>query len=109
MYRRTALSILASGLASLAMQAAFASQHEVQVSEIEVINDGTNNAIYVRGTFSPSVPCPTQGFFFLSADPFQKELSAIMLTAKMTGRAVSYAHVYCHANGYSRGNGYILK
>ena len=39
---------------------------ELQVAEIEIVNvnDGTANAnaIYVRGSFSPALPCPTQGF-----------------------------------------------
>ncbi len=82
---------------------------ELQVAEIEIVNDGAANAIYVRGSFSPALPCPTQGFVMFSSDPFLKEVMAMLLMAKSTGRPVSFTNVYCHATGYGRGNGYILK
>lgn len=86
---------------------------ELQVAEIEIVNvnDGTTNgnAIYVRGSFSPALPCPTQGFIMFPSDPFLKEVMAMLLMAKSTGRPVSFANAYCHATGYGRGNGYVLK
>jgi hypothetical protein len=87
--------------------------YDVQVTDIEIVNDGTNNAIYVRGGFTPALPCAVQGFVFYSSDPYQKEISALLLTAKATGRSASFVHAYCissgAANGYGRGNGYSLK
>lgn len=86
---------------------------EMQVAEIEVVNmnDGTatGNAIYVRGSFSPALPCPAQGFVMFPSDPLLKEAMALLLMAKSTGRPVSFTNVYCHASGYGRGNGYVLK
>ena len=87
--------------------------YDVQVTDIEVVNDGTYNAMYVRGAFTPALPCPVQGFFLFPTDPYQKEVTAMLMTAKLTGRSVSFVHAYCMAggpaNGYSRGNGYVLK
>lgn len=88
---------------------ASAAQYEVRVAEIEIVNDGSNNAIYVRGTFTPAIPCPIQGFFITAADPFQKEIAAMLLSAKVSGSTVAYTHVYCHQNGYGRTNRYVLK
>ena len=72
---------------------------ELQVAEIEIVNlnDGTTNgnAIYVRGSFSPALPCPTQGFIMFPSDPLLKEVMAMLLMAKSTG--------------YGRDNGYVLK
>ena len=75
------------------------------------MNDGTTtgNAIYVRGSFSPALPCPTQGFVMFASDPFLKEVMAMLLMAKSIGRPVSFTNVYCHDSGYGRGNGYVLK
>lgn len=87
-------------------------QYVAQISAIEIVNDGTNNAIYVRGTFTPTLPCATQGFFVVQSDPFEKEIVAMLFTAKTSGRSISYTHVYCVSggisDGYSRGNGFVL-
>ena len=99
---------------SLPANAALADYHfDVQVTDIEVVNDGTNNAIYVRGSFTPALPCQVQGFVYFATDPFQREVTAMLLAAKSTGRSVSFVHSYCvssgASNGYGRGNGYVLK
>ena len=86
---------------------------DFQVTEMEIVNDGTNNAVAVRGTFTPALPCPVQGFVYFPSDPLQKEVTSLLLTAKATGRTMSYVHVYCFTtgfwNGYSRGNGLVIK
>lgn len=85
----------------------------VQVGDMEIVNDGTNNAIYIRGTFTPALPCAIQGFVYYAADPFEKEMTAMIVTAKAAGRNITYAHSYCMnsgaATGYSRGNGLVLQ
>jgi hypothetical protein len=87
--------------------------YSLQVGDMEIVNDGTNNAIYVRGTFTPALPCPIQGFVYFAADPFEKEMTGMIITAKATGRNLTYAHSYCMssgaATGYSRGNGVVLQ
>lgn len=91
---------------------ALAAPYTVQVSEVEMNNNGlyfdaSGNAapaIFVRGTFTPALPCAQQGFFLVAADPFFQATLAIILSAKATGAPVGFTHVYCHANGYSRGS-----
>ena len=100
---------ISSVLAAASASSGLAFANDVQLTEIEAINDGTNNGIYIRGVFTPALPCATQGFFLISSDPFEKETVAMLLTAKATGRNVGFTFVYCHANGYGRGNGYVLK
>ncbi len=94
------------------MAGALAAPYTVQVSEVEMNNNGlyidaSGNiapAIFVRGTFTPVLPCAQQGFFLIANDPFFQETLAIILSAKATGTPLGFTHVYCHANGYSRGN-----
>ena len=98
---------------TLSTHAALTDTHYVvQISAIEVVNDGTNNAIYIRGTFTPALPCAVQGFFLVSTDPFEKEIVGMLLLAKASGRSASYTHNYCVSggvsDGYSRGNGFLL-
>lgn len=54
-----------------------------------------------------------QGFVYFPSDPLQKEVTSLLLTAKATGRTMSYVHAYCFTtgfwNGYSRGNGLVIK
>jgi hypothetical protein len=115
--RRLVKSGALACLAVLAITPALAGlsdpRYELQVGDIEVVNDGVNNGLYVRGSFSPTLPCPVQGFVAYAAEPYLKEVMAMLLTAKASGRAVSFVHVYCvgsgAAVGYSRGNGYVLK
>jgi hypothetical protein len=112
-------SLIANLLISVATVPSFAHaalsdpHYAVQVADIEIVNDGTNNAIYVRGTFTPTLPCSVQGFVYFANDAFQKDVTAILLVAKSTGRPVSFTHSYCisgtASNGYGRGNGYVLK
>jgi len=86
----------------------------VTISQIEINNDTSSgtayngNAVFVRGSFSPALPCASQGFFVASTDPFEKEIMATLLLAKASGRTVSFTFVYCHSNGYARGNSYVL-
>jgi hypothetical protein len=105
--------VVALLVASLAYAGLSDPHYDVQVGEVEIVNDGTNNAIYVRGIFTPALPCPVQGFVYLSTDPFEKEVTSLLLTAKATGKTVRYVHVYCisggASDGYSRGNGFVLK
>lgn len=109
-----ALAALAVVSLQLPVRAGLSDPHwDVVISDIEIVNDGTNNAIYARGTFAPTLPCPVQGFVYFSTDPFAKEVTAILIAAKTSGRSVSFAHAYCMnggaSNGYGRGNGYVLK
>ncbi len=87
--------------------------YSVQVGDVEIVNDGTNNAIYVRGVFTPALPCPIQGFVYFAADAFEKEMTSMIVTAKATGRTLTYTHSYClssgASSGYSRGNGVVLQ
>jgi hypothetical protein len=111
------LVCLCLGLAIAPMTSAIAAlgdpHYTAQVTEMEIVNDGVNNAIYVRGTFTPPLPCPIQGFVYFAADPFEKELTAVIVTAKAAGRSITYAHSYCMnsgaSTGYSRGNGVVLQ
>ena len=52
---------------------------------------------------------PHPGLYLFPSEPFLKEVMAMLLMAKSTGRPVSFTNAYCHATGYGRGNGYILK
>jgi hypothetical protein len=84
----------------------------VQISEVEMNNNGlyvdasgnAEPAIFVRGTFSPPLPCAQQGFFLINGDPLLQYTLAIILSAKASGALLGYTHGYCHANGYSRGS-----
>jgi hypothetical protein len=60
----------------------------------------------VKGTFPTG--CSVNGFWVLGTDPFFKETYAMMLTAQRSGATVKFLHVYCHSNGYARGNGYVI-
>lgn len=105
------LAAFAAATAALLASTPATAANELQVAEVEIVNlnDGTANAnanaIYVRGNFSPALPCPTQGFVMFPSDPFLKEVMAMLLMAKSTGRPVSFTNVYCHSTGYGRGNG----
>jgi hypothetical protein len=93
---------------------AMAAPYTVQITEIEMNNnslyiDGSGNpqpVIVVRGVFTPALPCTQQGFFLLSTDPLFQHTLAILLAAKAAGTNVGFTHVYCFANGYSRGSTY---
>ena len=92
--------------------ASFAAPYTVQIAQVEMNNnalyiDAAGNpepAIFVRGTFTPALPCAQQGFFLIAGDPFFDETIAILLSAKATGSPVGFTFVYCHASGYARGN-----
>lgn len=86
--------------------------YSVQISEVEVNNNGlyidangnAEPAIFVRGVFTPALPCPQQGFFLIASDPLLQETVAIIIAAKAAGTPLGYNHVYCYSNGYSRGD-----
>ncbi len=91
---------------------ALAAPYSVQISEVEMNNNGLyvdangspQAAIFVRGVFTPALPCAQQGFFLTSSDPLFQQTLAIILTAKASGASLGYTHVYCHSSGYSRGS-----
>ncbi len=101
-------ALLCCGLSGIAL----AAPYSVQVAEVEMNNSGLyidangspQPAIFVRGVFTPALPCAQQGFFLTSADPFLQETLAIILTAKASGAPLGFTHVYCHSSGYSRGS-----
>lgn len=94
-----------------------ASPYIVQISQIEMNNNGlyvdgngvAQAAIFVRGTFTPALPCAQQGFFIIASDPFEKETLAMLLAAKAAGTTIGYTHVYCNTNGYSRGSVIVMQ
>lgn len=95
-----------------------AAPYTVQITQVEMNNNGlyvdssgtAQAAIFVRGTFTPALPCAQQGFFIIASDPFEKETLAMLIAAKVAGTPIGYAHVYCFAaNGYSRGNIVVLQ
>ena len=104
-------ALLMMGVGCLASAGVVAAPYTVQVTEVEMNNNGlfidasgnAEPAIFVRGTFSPALPCAQQGFFLISGDPLLQYTLAIILTAKASGSPLGFTHVYCHANGYSRG------
>lgn len=108
MYRKPRAALLGAALALVAIVPAIASPfdpRDMQVGEIEISNDGTSNAIYVRWTFTPALPCPMEGFVYWAGDAHQKEITALLLTAKPTGRTASFVHV-CSVGAGSASSGY---
>lgn len=108
-------SVLYTSIVALAMMCSVpcvAAPYTVQITDVEMNNTGLYTdangnpqaAIFVRGTFTPTLPCAQQGFFLLASDPLFAETIAIILTAKSSGTSLGYTHVYCYANGYSRGS-----
>jgi hypothetical protein len=69
---------------------------------------GAGDKLIVYASFSPATGCTSNAFVFFSSDPYYKETYAAMLLAKATGKSIRYLHVYCTAEGYSRGNEYML-
>ncbi len=98
---RTIFAILSL---ALALFAAPASATDVVVTQVLVVSDGTSNkGIYVRGTFSPALPCAIQGYFVAQTDVLEREIFSVSLTALALSRGISYTHVSCNAAGYSVG------
>jgi len=48
-------------------------------------NGSSEAAIFIRGVFTPALPCAQQGFFLTSSDPLFQQTLAIILTAKASG------------------------
>lgn len=76
------------------------------ISEINLINDGSNDGVYVTGSFAAG--CTYNGFVIYATDPYFQQVYATLLTAKATGRQVKFMNVYCHSSGYARGNQYAI-
>jgi len=111
--RAVALFALTVGLSTVA----FAAPYTVQISEVEINNNGLfvdasgnpQPAIFVRGTFTPTLPCAQQGFFLYANDPFLPETVAVLLAAKATGSPVGFTFIYCTTNGYARGGTFSIQ
>jgi hypothetical protein len=107
-------SSLILGLAAVLPEAAIAAPYSVQITEIEMNNNGLYTdttgtpqpAVFVRGIFTPALPCAQQGFFLIASDPLFQETLAILLSAQARGAVVGYTNVFCNPNGYSRGSSY---
>jgi len=114
MKKLSKLILAAALLFGFAMPCFSQAQFTVTISQVEVNYDLTNastygsDVIFVRGTFTPALPCAVQGFFLTPTDAFLNQMVATLLLAKATGKTITYTHVYCHSNGYSRGNSLIL-
>lgn len=85
---------------------ASATEHSVSIPGIKVVNDGSYDMVVVTGTFSPALPCPKQGFWIYPTESKFKEIYSMLLAVKATGGTLTYTFVYCHENGYARGNIY---
>jgi hypothetical protein len=109
---RLVRALLCASLGCILSSGALAAPYSVQISEVEMNNNGLYTdttgtavpAIFVRGTFSPTLPCAQQGFFLVGSDPLFQSTLAIILSAKASGALLGYTHVFCHPNGYSRGS-----
>ncbi len=70
------------------------------ITDIKIVNDGSNNGVYVGTSFSTG--CSYNGFLMVSTDPYFDHIYAQIVTAKATGRQITIYTVYCHASGYAR-------
>jgi hypothetical protein len=77
------------------------------ITEISVVAVGAPNNMIVVSISAPT-GCAQNAFVFGESDPFMKETYAMLLAAKLAGKAIKYDHVYCLSNGYARGNQYAL-
>ena len=84
---------------------AWADWHTVTVHKLYLNVDSPK--LMVLGTFSPALPCGSQMFFLLPADPMFKETYAMLIAAQHTQTHIQYLHVYCDSNGIGRGNQYM--
>jgi hypothetical protein len=74
---RLVRTLLCASLGCILSSGALAAPYSVQISEVEMNNNGLYTdttgtavpAIFVRGTFSPTLPCAQQGFFLIGSDP----------------------------------------
>lgn len=103
------LLLLSAAPAAAEFDVVWPNQYTVSITGVTIVADGVNNQIAVTGVFTPALPCATQGFFLLSSDAHFKESYSMLLTAKATGSAMKYSHIYCHSNGYSRGHHFMLQ
>lgn len=107
-HRALTLALIAATLFS---PAAFADWYTVNVAGMIMKTDSTEPApgprIIVIGTFTPTLPCPSQAFMVLKDDLMFNATFAMLLAAQHTGTPVRYEHIYCTTSGVSRGKDYI--
>ena len=74
---RLVRGLLCASLSCILSSEGLAAPYSIQISEVEMNNNGLYTdttgaavpAVFVRGTFSPPLPCAQQGFFLIGSDP----------------------------------------